>query len=414
MIGAGVYTTSGYTLAALQSPTWVVTAWIVGGLIAICGAICYGALAKELTQSGGEYLFLSRKLHPIAGLMAGWVSLLAGFTGAIAFAATTLETYLNFDSQSQLGLPRGMIASGVVVIAAILHTIGVRPGARVQDVVVVLKFVLIAAFVLIAVVASGSHDRVSATPENPIEPISSTAFMIIFATQLMYISLSYSGFNAAVYVAGEVHDAERNVPRSLLLGTLLVTACYVALNAVFVFAAPIDVVKGQPDVATKAAESIGGASFATFVRVVILFGLFTSVSAMIMSGPRVYAKMAEDGFLPSWFRFTGRPPTVAIWAQAAFGIAVIWVSDLERLLKYLGFTLSVSAALTATLLFWVRGQSGERIRTVLYPIPPIIFVGGTLLVATLAAIQSPTQALVGLATIVFGALLYPFVKTSKA
>ena len=408
MIGAGVYTTSGFTLAALGSPAWVLVAWATGGVIAICGAICYGALARELTESGGEYLFLSRKLHPIAGLMAGWVSLLAGFTGAIAFAATTFEAYLGWQD----AMPKGVIATTVVVLAAILHTLGVRPGARVQDFVVILKFLLIAAFVVIAVAM-----RSSAVVDVPAETLTNeavpwTAFSLTFATQLMYISLSFSGFNAAVYIAGEVSNASRNVPRAMLWGTCLVTLCYMLLNAVFVLAAPSEAIVGQPDVATKAAEAIAGDTFASFVRVVILLGLFTSVSAMIMSGPRVYAKMAEDGFLPGWFRFSGqiagKPPVAAIWTQAALGIVVIHVSDLERLLSYLGFTLSVSAALTASLLFWVRGKSGVRIRPLLYPITPIVFVGGTLLAATLSAVNSPMQAAVGLGTIAFGALLYPW------
>jgi len=407
MIGAGVYTTSGFTLADLGSPWWVVVAWAVGGVIAISGAICYGALAKELTQSGGEYLFLSRSLHPIAGLMAGWVSILAGFTGATAFAATTFETYLRLGTE----LSPGLVASAVVVLAAILHTIGVRPGARIQDAVVILKFFLIAAFVTIAVWSMVNNVAAVPTTIVPSMATPSFDFALKFATALVWISLSYSGFNAAVYVAGEVRHADRNVPRALLLGTLLVTACYLILNVIFVFGAPVEAVAGQPDVAAKAARAIGGASFETFVRVVILFGLFTSVSALIMSGPRVYAKMADDGVLPKCFRFSGlgssgRPPVVAIWAQTVFAIVVIHLSTLKQLLSYLGFTLSVTAALTASLLFWVRGQAGERIRGRFYPIPPVIFVGGTLFTAALSAIDSPGQAVGGLVTIGFGAIAY--------
>ncbi|TWU36622.1 Serine/threonine exchanger SteT [Novipirellula aureliae] len=424
MIGAGVYTTSGFTLADLGSPWWVIAAWTVGGVIAICGAICYGVLARELTQSGGEYMFLSRTLHPAAGLMAGWVSILAGFTGAIAFAATALETYLGVGSLQMPNLipasvqTPGVLASSVVILAAMLHTFGVRPGARIQDAVVILKFLLIAAFVAIAlwslqngalqesIAAASQQDAADAS-------VSAFAFALKFSTALVWISLSYSGFNAAVYVAGEVKHAQRNVPLALLFGTLAVTACYLVLNAIFVFGAPAEAVAGKPDVATAAAEAIGGPSFKAFVRLIIVFGLFTSVSALIMSGPRVYAKMADDGVLPKWFRFSGRPPVVAIWVQAILAIVVIHLSSLKQLLSYLGFTLSVTAALTASLLFWVRGRSGERIRGWFYPIPPVIFVGGTLLTATLSAIESPKQAIAGLITIGFGALVYPFYNKSK-
>ena len=410
MIGAGVYTTSGFTLGSLGHPGLVVLAWLVAGIIAICGAICYGALAQEFTSSGGEYLFLSRALHPVAGLMAGWVSVLAGFTGAIAFAATTFATYLLPESSS-LG---NLCAMGLVVFAAALHSIGVKPGARFQDATVLIKLLLITVFIAIAVLTQWPRDSVAeasiasqATPRG-IELVKA------FATQLMWISLSYSGFNAAVYVASEVKQPKRNVRRALLLGTVLVTVIYVLLNTVFVFAPPSDAIKFNPKVASVAAQSIGGDQFEHFVQVVILFGLFTSVSALVMTGPRVYAKMAEDGFLPSVFKFQGHVPVVAIWIQTLMAMVVIHYSKLEELLGYLGFTLSVSAALTASIVFWLHRKESSSVRVPWFPLPPIIFVGGTLLTATISAFNSPWQAVVGLVTIGFGLLFYPWYRLRHA
>ena len=410
MIGAGVFTTSGFTLGDLGSPWWVMAAWTVAGVIAICGAICYGALASKFTESGGEYMFLSRAFHPVAGLMAGWVSLLAGFTGAIAFASSTFAQYmlpLLPESASASPHMATMIAAVVVVIAAILHTVGVKPGARVQDVVVILKFLLIAAFVIVTVYALTRPGRpVAVVNLNPGPSSTDSPWIgLRFATALMWISLSYSGFNAAVYVAGEVKDPKRNVRRAIICGTLLVTLAYLVLNGIFVFATPPELIMFQEQVATLAAGSIGGEPFALFVRVVILICLFTSVSALIMSGPRVYSKMADDGFMPGWLRFKNRPPTNAIWLQAVLAIVVVSIATLQDLLAYLGFTLSVSAALTASLLFFVKLRPGT---IPLYPLPPLLFVSATLLTATLAAYREPAQAIVGLATIVFGAVLYPW------
>jgi APA family basic amino acid/polyamine antiporter len=406
MIGAGVYTTSGFTLGDLQDPGWVIAAWIVGGGIAICGAICYGALATEFTASGGEYLFLSRAVHPVAGLMAGWVSLLAGFTGAIAFAATTFAEYLLPGAGM---LQAKMFAMGLIAVAAALHSIGVRPGARVQDLAVLLKVLLIGAFICVAMVSDWPRDGAAELiSQTKVAQPSAFEFALAFATSLMWISLSYSGFNAAVYVAGEVENPKRNVPLALLLGTIGVTLIYVLLNTIFVYAPPSADIQFNPQVAAVAAKAIGGEAFERFVRIVILFGLFTSVSALVMTGPRVYAKMAEDGFLPSVFRFQGRVPMVAIWIQAILAMIVVWFSTLEDLLGYLGFTLSVSAALTAGMVFWLHGRSTSSVRVKFFPIPPLVFVGGTMLTATLSAIQSPVQALVGLGTIGFGLLFYPW------
>lgn len=417
MIGAGVFTTSGFSLGDLGSPWLVMAAWSVAGLIAISGALCYGALATKFSESGGEYLFLSRAFHPIAGMMAGWVSLLAGFTGAIAFAAAAFAEYL------QPMLPPGAVNSGViasllVVLAAMLHTIGVKPGARAQDAVVILKFALIGAFVLMAMFWLVGADSPQTEPAEPTLAVATDVdstteseaapppwIGLRFATQLMWISLSFSGFNAAVYVAGEVKNPRRNVRRAIIGGTLLVTLAYVVLNAIFVFAPPAEAIAGQKQVATIAAGEIGGASFSSFVRWVILICLFSSVSANMMSGPRVYAKMAEDGFLPAFLRFENRPPANAIWLQAVLAIVVISISTFQGLLAYLGFTLSVSAALTASMLFFIRREPGSL---PWYPWPPIVFLAGTLLTAALAAYRDPTQAMVGVATIMFGALIYPW------
>ena len=243
MIGVGVYTTSGYTLAALGDPSLVVAAWIVGGLIAICGALGYSSLAEKFTESGGEYLFLSKTLHPVAGLMAGWVSLLAGFTGAIAIASLGLESYLR-PLLSAENLPDGSIAISSVLLVAIMHTIGVRSAARTQDFFVVVKMVLIAGFITYAIMnltnwAGGKNESIPTTA-------TASPSILEFAKQLVYISFSFAGFNAAIYISSEIQSPKRNVPRAMIGGTLVVTLIYIALNVIFVYA-PERTVATEPD-----------------------------------------------------------------------------------------------------------------------------------------------------------------------
>ena len=407
MIGAGVYTTSGYTIASLQSPWLVIAAWTVGGAVAICGAVGYAALASRFTESGGEYLLLGQSLHPVAGLMAGWVSLLAGFTAPIALAAITCESYLQTLFQIDLaGVPRGGLAIGLIVMAALLHTLSVRPSARVQDLIVGLKLVMIAGFIIVASLATG--DRWQGWEPLPTSEVFSIS---AFATSLLYISFSYAGFNAAIYIAGEVRAAERNVPRAMIAGTITVTLLYVALNAVFVLAPSRADIAGQQQVAAIAARAIGGNSFATFVSAVIVVSLFTSVSALVMTGPRVYAKMADDGFLPAWFRFRLRPPTAAIWFQAAAAILVVCVATLQTLLSYLGFTLSLCSALTVAMLFRIRFR-GDKVGGRVSLLAASIFVVATCVTAGIAAINEPLQALAAVMTVSLGAILYPFADRS--
>lgn len=408
MIGVGVYTTSGFTLAALGTPERVIAAWIVGGAIAICGAVGYASLASRFAESGGEYLFLSKTLHPVAGLMAGWVSLLAGFTGAIAIAALGLESYLRpllFESTDDRF--NGELAIPVVIIAALLHTIGVRAAARAQDLVVALKAIMIVGFIGFALSTASRWPGLADAPVGDAAPMD----WLTFANQLVWISFSYAGFNAAVYVASEVGDASRNVPRALIGGTVLVTLIYVVLNAIFVYSATVDTITSGNNIdqiAATTGHAIGGTSLSVAVRIVIVISLFTSVSALVMTGPRVYAKMADDGFFPSWFQFQDRPPTLAIWFQAVLAIVAISITTLKDLLGYLGLTLSVCSALTVMMLFVIRRRD-QQIKLLLGGVPAAVYVVGTLFLATLYGIREPKQTIAAVVTVGIGLLLYPWI-----
>jgi len=404
MVGAGVFTTSGFALGDLGSANRVVAAWIVGGLIALSGAVSYGGLVRRMTESGGEYLFLSRVIHPVAGFIAGWVSLLAGFTGAIAFAALTLETYAIPTRPDWL--PGGVLASAVVLVAALLHGVKVQTGAVTQNAAVVLKVLLLSGFLLFAGFVAFTEGAA------PAPPVASAFSLTAFAGSLVWISLSYSGFNAAVYVAGEAKDAQRNAPRALWIGTLIVTVLYVALNAAFVYLPSFDAVVGRQDVAAAAAQAIGGDSAALAIRVIIVIALVTSVFSLIMAGPRVYARMAEDGVLPGIFRFSGtQAPTAAILGQAALAILLISLSDLRGLLGYLGFTLSISAALSVASLFIIARREGRAAISVPgYPFTPLFYVIVTLVLAGMAGSREPMQLLAAVVTIVSGSVMYFAIK----
>jgi APA family basic amino acid/polyamine antiporter len=402
MIGAGVFTTSGFALADLGTPHRVMLGWLVGGVIALCGALSYGGLARRMAESGGEYLFLSRLIHPLVGFLAGWVSLLAGFTGAIAFAALALESYL---PMRPTWLPAGSVAILSVLLFTALHAFRLNVGAVSQNLIVIVKLCLLVLFVFFAVRApmAGADDLAAS-------PFSITAF----AGSLVWISLSYSGFNAAVYVAGEAQNASVTVPRALWLGTLITMIFYLALNAIFVYWPAQSVVAGQEDVAAVAAQAIGGVWLASFVRAIIALALCTSVSAMLMAGPRVYAQMAADGVLPRVFRFQGEVPRAAIYLQAALTILVIAFSNLKGLLTYLGLTLSLSAALTVVSLFVLRRREEKQIVVTGYPFTPALYVGATLLFALLAVRRNPWEVAGTVATIVSGLVVYFLMRRNAA
>lgn len=400
MIGVGVFTTSGFALADLGTRPRVLAAWALGGLFATCGTLSYGALAKRFPQSGGEYHFLARILHPSVGFLAGWISLLAGFTAPTAAAALGLQAYLS----PLLGLDmeaRGL-ASAAIVLAALQHGAGVRLGATAQNLVVGGKLLGLFGFLLIGGWVLGGSGTSAPThiPKGSFP-------MAAFAVSLVWISFSYSGWNAAVYIAGEVREPKRNLQRSLLGGCLLVTGLYLALNAVFLYAAPVDALAGKVDVAAIAAAHLGGDGLQALVRLLISLALFSSISAMMMLGPRVYARMAEDGNFPSFFRAREGHFRHAILLQAALALCVVWSSDLADLLGYIGFTLGLSAALTVGALILQRRRDGaERLPIPGYPWVPGLFLVGILGSSGFLIVRAPMEALWGLLTVLSGIPLY--------
>lgn len=354
MIGAGVFTSSGYSLGALGNPGRVMLAWWLCGLWAVAGAVAYGALVSRLPMSGGEYLFLSRFVHPAVGFLAGWISVIAGFTAPIALAAQGAAAYLQ-PSWSAGELNLSLIAAAVIVAATLCHLIGISIGAGVQNALVAAKLVLLGVVIVWAFALAPSEAwQGGALPErsNSWWPESYAAWSVL-AGSMSWVALSYTGFNAAIYVAGEARDASRMVPRAMLLATVVVTAIYLLLNYVFVYAPPPEEIAFQKNVASIAASAIGGARLEWLVRVTVVLAMTSSVFAMLLAGPRVYQKMAEDGVMPQFFRSAGSP-RLAILAQGTLSLIAVFLADLLQLMTYLGLTLSACGALAVLSLWWVR------------------------------------------------------------
>ena len=405
MIGAGVFTTSGFSLADLGDRRFVLLAWIVGGLIAICGAVSYGRLAHRITESGGEYLFLSRLVHPSIGFIAGWVSLLAGFTGAIAFAATVFESYAIPESIRPDWFQPGLAGIAAIILFGALHSVVLKTGLITQNLIVILKLVLLVGFVSFAFAKFpiGWEGWQAKT-----EPAKFSIYAL--ASTLVWISLSFSGFNAAVYVTGEFENPKQNVPRALIFGTSIVTLFYLMLNFIFVYGASSEKIMAVPDVAAVTSQAIGGDQLATLIRIIVSIALLSSVSSMIVAGPRVYAKMASDGVFPSLFSSTNQEdlavPVTAIWLQVIFASAVVYFSSIKSLLDYLGFTLSISAALTVACIFWSHPQTDSKANRFLYSAAALVYVATTLGLGILSAIGRPQQLVGFAATVASGLAAY--------
>ena len=410
MIGSGVFTTSGFSLASLGSPGRVLIAWCIGGVIALCGAIAYGELARRLPISGGEYLYLSRQLHPFAGFLAGWVSLTAGFSGAIAMAAITFEAYAVPESIRPVWFVPNMVALLAIVLFGLGHAFLVKLFAAIQNAVVGIKLIALSAFLIAAAVQIPSRTWHWAPLHADLPAPWSSTSVLAMAGSVMWISLSYAGFNAAVYIASEVKDAERIVPRSIWLGTALVTVLYILLNGVFVTAVPAGQIAGQKEVAAISAGAIGGDNLELLIRAAIGLGTLSSVAGMIMTGPRVFSRMADDGVFPAAFRTGPSSISRTVLLQTTIAAGLVLVSDLESLLGYLSTTLALSSAVTVmTLLLPTRSGRGPDVsnrRSAIMTICASAYVGSTLIIAVLMMINDPNDLIATAVTLLVGSVLW--------
>ena len=281
-----------------------------------------------------------------------------------------------------------------------MHGLRVREGIALQNTAVALKLAAIGGFVLLGALRIPSHADSAVLP-------SSDFGLGAFAVTLVWISFAYSGWNAAVYVAGEVREPERNLHRSLWLATGLVMLTYLALNAIFLYSAPAAELAGKAEVGAIAAEALGGTRLRQAFSSLVALALFTSISSMVMAGPRVYARMAEDGLFPRWLGLAKQVPSAAIALQVGLAVLVAWASGLRELLGYIGFTLGISAAATVGGLIALRRREGPlRVPVPGYPWVPGLFILTTLAAAGFMATREPVEAALGLLTIASGIPVY--------
>ncbi|MDQ3031036.1 MAG: amino acid permease [Myxococcota bacterium] len=407
MVGTGVFTTSGLLLAQLGSIGAVLLVWIAGGVVALAGALSYAELAAHAPESGGEYALLARTFHPAVGFCAGVVSIIAGFAAPIAACAIAFAHYLAAIVPE---LPETLVAILIVIVASTIHALHLRAGARFQDAMTIAKLALIALFTI----AGALRADLSRLLE-PLEP--SAIATPSFAIGLVLVYFAYTGWNAAAYIAGEVDRPSRTLPLALLLGTLGVTALYVALNAVFLAAAPPSELAGRIEVGAIAAQHLFGPMAARVLSAVIALGLVSTIGAFVVTGTRVYDAMGRDHARLSFLarRTAGGAPIVAIAIQAALAIAMVLTASFEVLLGAVGFTLSIASGLTVVGLLIERRRHPARplpYRVPLYPVTPLFFVGVMAWTVVQSILHVREIAWIGLAIIALGLVGF-FVLTAR-
>lgn len=404
MIGTGIFTTSGFLLRDLGSPGAVLIAWVIGGLLAFCGATSYAELGAAVPRSGAEYALLGRIYSPAIGFAFGWTSLVVGFAAPIAASAIAFGQYLGAAIP---GAPPLLSAILLIAGLSVLHTLRLETGSAWQDGLTLAKIALIVALCL-GGIFTGDVTRLVSSGEAP---LFQALISPELAVGLIFVSYAYSGWNAAAYVAGEVRDPGRVLPRALLAGTAIVTLSYVALNVMYFSAAPAAALTGVVEVAAVAASHAFGEGAGRLVSFVIAFGLVPSTGALLMTGARVTEAMGRDHPLlaPLSRRTTGGAPAVSIALQSLLALVMVLSAGFDTLLTYVGFTLTVAAALTAAGVIVLRRKEPglhRPHRAWAYPLTPLVFVGASAWMTVQALRERPVIAVFGLATIGTGLVLY--------
>lgn len=404
MIGTGVFGSLGFQLLGIHDFASIIILWTLGGLIALSGAFAYSELGAALPRSGGEYNFLSEIFHPGIGFLSGWVSAIIGFSAPIAMAAFLLGKYF---SNVIPGFDARLIGAAVIVFITIVQSIDYRVGGGFQSVATGLKIVLIILFVICGFVLVHPQS-VSFLPTHA---TTVSVFSAAFASSLVFVNFAYSGWNASSYIAGEIKDPTRNIPLSIISGTAIVTLLYVLLNYIFLYVAPVAEMAGVPDVAFIPAKYIFGENGGRVISLIISMLLISTISSMIIAGPRVLHRIGEDFsvFQLVSHRNNHGIPTRAIWFQSAIALIILFTSSFETILGYTTFVLTLFSTLTVfgvIILRFKQPKLSRPYKTFGYPVTPLFFIAANIWFMYFWASSHPLPSLIGVGVVAVGGLVY--------
>jgi basic amino acid/polyamine antiporter, APA family len=409
MVGTGILVSPGYMMASLQNYPVIFGLWALGGLLALCGALCVAELAAALPRAGGEYVYLREAYGPMPAFLSGWTSFFLGFSAPLAVASYIAATYLLTPYREVQPITIKILAAVIIVAVTLPNLFGHRHSAWTQNLTTLLKLGLFVGLVISALFS----DRVRSSPLAEGQPIGQVGLGIA-ATQLFYVMFAYSGWNAASYLAGEVRNPGITLPRSLLLGAGSVVLLYLAVNVVFAYAVPLADVgfHNAERVPQLAVENLFNARVSNVFSVLLGLTFLATVSAFIITGPRVYYAMARNGLFPSLAERVsqkGQVPVYAMLLQSLCAIVILFSMNFQNLYQYAAVGLSLFALLfigAVYVLRWRRPEMERPFRVPGYPVVPALFMVVTVFMGVFAFIQWPKPSAFSLGSILLGIPVY--------
>ncbi|MCI1646959.1 MAG: amino acid permease [Bacteroides sp.] len=402
MIGSGAFTSLGFQLNELNNPVAILTLWVLGGILALAGAFSYAEVGTTINKSGGEYSFLSQLYHPIIGYLSGWISLTVGFAAPIALSAIAFVDYFPF-----MNMNSKWMGIALILFITIIHMQNLKTSSRFQNIFTILKIILITGFIVIGLFLSGDSGNTFTLGQSYFSEISSMPF----AVGLIYVSYSYSGWNAAAYITEEFEKPKKALPFALIGGTLLVTVLYSLLQFVFLKHVSSDELAGQVNVGAIAANAMLGKSIGRFFSLAISLLLISSISAMVWIGPRVTSCIAQKYYMWRFFQPSRNGiPKRALWLQFLISTILIVSGTFEQIMIYCGVLLTISTMLVVYGVFILRIKGKEidmkGYRSPLFPLFQIIYLLLSFWMILFTIIEAPKETAIGMINLLIGLCSY--------
>ncbi len=412
IIGASIFAQPSEIARHLATPGDIMLVWLACGVLTLFGALVCAELASAFPQTGGLYVFLRETFSPLAGFLWGWAMFWSVHTGIIAAIATVFARYsahfINGGNIGDAGI-RTIAVAAILGVSA-LNAAGVRAGTRVQTFLTVVKIGAIAGLVAVGL-AYVAVSRGSGPDLNMAAQAHTGGGFSGFLLAMVAGLFAYGGWHIVTYTAGETKLAAKNIPFALVSGVAVVTACYIALNNVYLLLLPLDTVRSSTRIAADAADVVVGSGGASVMAALVMISSLGGLTGLVLSGPRVYYSMAQDGLAFGWLTRVHperQTPAAAIGAQAIWASVLAATGAYRELFTRVIYTEWLFFALMAAGLFVVRRRPGYRpaFRTPGYPLVPIVFIAASLAIVVNQVWRTPVEALSGLGLVALGIPVY--------
>ena len=404
MIGTGIFTSVGFQLSAVQNTWSIIFLWLAGGILALFGAFAYAELGTHFKDTGGDFIYLSRIFHPMLGFLTAWAGLTVGFSAPVALAAIAFTKYLQPFGVNQSSL----LAIALILLVTIMHSFTIRHSSRFQNISTFIKIAFLITLIALGLMLdsnTGNALDYSGSWKNEI-------FGSGFAVSMVFVSYAFTGWNAAAYITGEIQSPAKNLPRALLVSTIIVSFLYILFNWVLLQHATVDALSGKEEASYISFRNLLGNEGGKWVSFFIAIQLIATISSYLWVGPRVTMAMAKEHALWRPLSKTNQHgiPVRALWLHAGISIILSLTGSFEKVLLYAGFVLQLMTSLTVAASLYIRNKNEDAFVTPWKPLPQIIFLVFNAWVLIYTLIDKPVESISGLVILLVGIVLYRFGK----